>query len=87
VGYVVPVLPGKERADLGWTEEMTGPRREECESSGKQLGVTRNTMWHQQTPDGTVAVVYMEVDDIPRAMGGIASGPPPQSEQILDHTF
>ena len=110
LGFVVPVLPGKEQADLDWVEEMTGPRREEYESSWKQLGVTRHAVWHQPTPDGTVAVVYLEADDIPRAMEAIASsddafnqwfrervqdvhgidlesGPPPQSEQILDHSF
>jgi hypothetical protein len=70
LGFVVPVLPGKEQADLDWMEEMTGPRREEYESAWKQLGVTRHTVWHQQTPDGTVAVVYMEADDIPRACKG-----------------
>jgi hypothetical protein len=77
LGFVVPVLPGKEQADLDWVEEMTGPRREEYESAWKQLGVTRHTVWHQQTPDGTVAVVYMEADDIPRAMQGITSSDDP----------
>ena len=73
LGFVVPVLPGKEQADLDWMEEMTGPRREEYEAAWKQLGVTRHTVWHQQTPAGTVAVVHMEADDIPRAMQGITS--------------
>ena len=77
IGFVVPVLPGKEQADLDWMGEMAGPRREEYESSWKELGVTRHAVWHQQTPDGTVAVVYMEVDDIPRAMEGVASSDDP----------
>ena len=77
MGFVVPVLPGKEQADLDWMEEMAGPRREEYESSWKELGVTRRAVWHQQTPDGTVAVVYMEVNDIPRAMEGVASSDDP----------
>ncbi len=110
VGFVVPVLPGKEQADLDWMKEMTGPRREGYETSWKQLGVTRHAVWHQETPAGTVAVVYMEADDIARAMEGVASsedpfhqwfrervqdvhgidlqsGPPPQSQQIHDHSF
>jgi hypothetical protein len=110
LGFVVPVLPGKEDADLDWMEEMTGPRREEYEASWKQLGVTRHAVWHQQTPEGTMAVVFMEADDIGRAMQGVASsddpfnqwfrervqdvhgidlqaGPPPESQQIHDHTF
>ncbi len=77
LGFVVPVLPGKEQADLDWMEEMTGPRREEYESSWRQLGVSRHAVWHQQTPDGMVAVVYVEADDIPRAMEGIASSDDP----------
>jgi hypothetical protein len=77
VGFVVPVLPGKEQADLDWMKEMTGPRREDYESSWKQLGVTRHAVWHQQTPDGMVAVVYMEADDIGRAMEGVASSDDP----------
>lgn len=110
IGFVVPVLPGKEQADLDWVEEMNGPRKEEYEAAWKEFGVTRHAIWHQQTPDGTVAVVFVEADDVPAAMQGIAtsddpfsqwfrdqvkdvhgidltSGPPPQSEQIHDHSF
>jgi hypothetical protein len=77
LSFVVPVLPGKEQADLDWMEEMTGARREEYEASWKQLGVTRHAVWHQKNPDGTVAVVYLEADDIPRAMEGVASSDDP----------
>ena len=80
VGFVVPVLPGKEQTDLDWMEEMTGPRREEYEATWKKLGVTRHAVWHQETADGTVAVVYMEADDIASAMGGIASSDEPFAE-------
>jgi hypothetical protein len=44
LGFVVPVLPGKEQTDLDWMGEMTGPRRQEYESSWKQLGVTRHAV-------------------------------------------
>ena len=84
VSFVVPVLSGKEEADLAWMEEMTGPRREEYESSWKQLGVTRHAVWHQQTPDGTVAVVYMEADNIARAMEGVASSDDPFNQWFRD---
>lgn len=71
VCFVVPVLPDKEQADLDWMAEMTGPRREEYEESWRRLGITRHAVWHQQTPDGLVAVVYLEADDIPQAMEGV----------------
>ena len=34
-----------------------------CVAALRDAGVTRQTVWHQETPDGTVAVVYMEADD------------------------
>ncbi len=77
LSFVVPVLPGKEQADLDWMGEMTGARREEYESSWKQLGFTRHAVWHQQTPDGMVAIVYLEAADISRAMEGVASSDDP----------
>jgi len=72
-GFVVPVLPGKEQDDLDWMEEMTGPRRDQYESTWKSLGVTRHQVWHRETLDGTLAVVYLEADDLQAAMDGIAS--------------
>ena len=77
LGFVVPVLPGKEQADLDWMEEMTGPRRDDYESAWKQQGVTHHAVWHQETPEGTVAVVYIEAEDIPTAMQGISTSDDP----------
>ncbi|MDT5364167.1 MAG: hypothetical protein QOC69_5929 [Mycobacterium sp.] len=73
IGFVVPVLPGKEQADRDWMDEMDGPRREEYESVWKKHGVSRHACWQQVTPDGTVDVVFLEADDIPAAMEGITS--------------
>ncbi|MDT5301884.1 MAG: hypothetical protein QOG79_5126, partial [Mycobacterium sp.] len=42
IGFVVPVLPGKEQADRDWMDEMDGPRREEYESVWKEHGVSRH---------------------------------------------
>ena len=69
---------------------MTGPHREGYESSWKQSGATRHAVWHQQTPVGTVAVVFMEADrERVQDVHGIdlQSGPPPHSEQIHEHSF
>ena len=77
ISFVVPVLPGKEQADLDWMEEMNGPRAEEYAETWKQLGLKRHAVWHQQTPDGTVAVVYLEADDVPAAMQAIATSEDP----------
>jgi hypothetical protein len=73
IGFVVPVLPGKEQADRDWLEEMDGPRREAYESLWKKHGLSRHMVWQQETPSGTVDVVFLEADDISAAMQGITS--------------
>jgi hypothetical protein len=45
-------------------EELMGPRRDEFEASRKRLGITREAAWHQETPNGTAAVVHLEADDL-----------------------
>ena len=61
--FAIPVVPGKEDLDRSTMDEMAGSRREEYEAALRRAGITRQTVWHQETPDGTVAVVYVEGDD------------------------
>jgi hypothetical protein len=61
--FSIPVVPGKEELDRRTFEEMLGDRREEYEAALRRAGITRQAIWHQETPDGTVAVVYVEGDD------------------------
>jgi hypothetical protein len=61
--FSIPVVPGKEEVDRGTLDEMAGPRREQYEAALRQAGLTRQAIWHQETPDGTVAVVYVEGED------------------------
>ena len=63
VAFALPVLPGKEELDHQTFEEMEGTRRDEYEAAMREAGITRHVVWHQETPDGTMAVVYMEADD------------------------
>jgi len=84
IGFVVPVQPGKEQADLDWMEEMQGARSDEYAASWRQLGVKRHTVWHQETPDGTVAVVFMEAEDVAAAMQAIAVSDDPFNKWFRD---
>ena len=49
--------------------------------------MTTERVWHQQTPQGTVAVIYLEADDRERVFTGLASSDDPfvvwWREQIL----
>jgi hypothetical protein len=61
--FSIPVVPGKEELDRSTFDEMLGSRREEYEAALREAGLTRQTVWHQTTPSGTVAVVYVEGDN------------------------
>ncbi len=81
VAFAMPIVPGKEQLDRETLTEMQGSRREEYEAALKEAGITRHAIWHQETPQGTVAVVYMEVDN-PEGVAHFGS-----SEQPLNTWF
>ena len=58
--FAMPVVTGKEEFDRKTLEEIAGPRLAEHEAAMRDAGITRHAAWHQQTPDGRLAVVYME---------------------------
>jgi hypothetical protein len=62
--FAIPIRRGKEELDRETREEMAGARRDEYEAALKEAGITRQAVWHQQTPDGgTLAIVYVEGTD------------------------
>jgi hypothetical protein len=63
VVFAVPVVPGKEELDRQVLDELAGARREEYEASLRDAGVTRQAIWHEETPDGTLAIVLFEAED------------------------
>jgi hypothetical protein len=77
IAFMAPVVPGKEDLDHSTLEEVQGDRRPEYEASRKRMGITREAVWHQETPDGTVAIVYIEADDVGAAMQGVATSQEP----------
>jgi hypothetical protein len=85
--FMLPILPGQEETDRRLFAEMQGPRRAEYEAAWRRLGVKTERVWHQQTPEGTFAVVYLEADDLGRVFTGLATSDDPfvtwWREQIL----
>lgn len=77
IGFVVPILPGKLEEHRHLDQELMGSRREEYQESRRRLGIHRESSWHQETPDGTVAVVYIEADDPGAAMAAMGSSQEP----------
>jgi hypothetical protein len=77
IAFVLPILPGKEQTDKDFLREAAGPRKAELQESRRRLGITREAGWHQQTPQGTLAIIYIEADDPQRVFQGIATSTEP----------
>lgn len=83
--FVVPLLPGKEETDRETLERFsTGEEKDAYAASRRSLGFQRETVWHQLTPDGTVAIVVWEADDIESAFRGIATSGEPFDQQFRE---
>jgi hypothetical protein len=87
-GFVVPILPGKVELDRAFAAELSGPRKAEHEASRARLGITSEQVWLQETPQGTMSVVYLEAEDMERAFMGLATSQDPYDRwwraQILE---
>ncbi|MDQ6694316.1 MAG: hypothetical protein M3014_07820, partial [Chloroflexota bacterium] len=88
IASVWPILPGKLDAWRRFADEMQGARREEYDASSRRLGTTICRMYHQQTPQGDLAVVYLEAADMGRLFQGMATSQDPYDvwfrEQVMD---
>jgi hypothetical protein len=62
--FAIPVLPGQEETDRQLVSEMLGARRADYVASRQRIGITAERVWLQSTPQGTLAVVYLETDDL-----------------------
>ena len=82
--FSIPVVPGKEELDRSTLDEMLGARRDEYEAALRDAGLTRHAIWHQETPGGTVAVVYVEGDDPERAIAQFGSSDEPLNAWFRD---
>ena len=61
--FAVPMLPGKADAWKKAVAEMKGPRKAEYEESRRRMGVTREVVSLQSTPQGDMVVVFIEGQD------------------------
>jgi Family of unknown function (DUF6176) len=77
IGTAFPIIPGKTEQWKRFSQEMAGSRRSDYEASRKRLGVTREVAYLQQTPQGDLAVIYIEAQDIQRVFQGLGSSQEP----------
>jgi hypothetical protein len=88
--FVFPVLPGKSEQLRAFAKQVMGARAAEMDSSRRPLGVTRETVWLQQTPMGDMGLVLLEGDNVVDANRRFAASTDPYDvwfkETVLDVT-
>ena len=67
LAFVLPLTPGKAEDRRAWVEEILGPRQSEYQAIRRRLGFTAQRIYLQQTPQGEVAIMYLEGEDLQRA--------------------
>lgn len=78
VAFAVPILPGKTETDRAAMASCAdGEKQREHQASRSRHGVSRESVWIQQTPAGDLAVVYLEADDLQAALQGYGSSSDP----------
>jgi hypothetical protein len=83
LAFIVPIIPGKEQTDQeALVRFASGDDKEAFAAWNGSHGVRRHAVWHQTTPNGTVAIVLLEADDPGAALGGIAT-----SQAAFDQRF
>ena len=66
IAMAMPVLPGKEETWRDYVHRLSSPEvHDQYAASRRAAGMTRETVWRPQTPEGRLlAVVLMESDDV-----------------------
>jgi len=86
IAFAAPILPGKTDADRDALASCAqGDRRVDFDASRKRAGITRESVWIQNTPGGDVAVVVIEAPDVQAAMGALATSQEPFDRWFREH--
>lgn len=86
LAFAMPIIPGKEALDRESIQRLSepGPEHDAYVAARRAQGITREAVWHQSTPDGTLAIVVMESDDPAKAMGQIATSDDPFTQRFRE---
>ncbi len=86
IAFAAPLLPGKTDADRdALASAQSGEHKADHEASRRRAGITREAVWLQSTPDGDVAVVLIEAEDVAAALGTLASSQEPYDVSFREH--
>jgi hypothetical protein len=60
LALAIPLPPGKTEAWRRFLDELKGPRRAEVQDMLRRAQLTQHNFYLQQTPQGDLAIVYLE---------------------------
>lgn len=66
--YVIPIPAGNTEALRAAFAEMEGSREQQCVDNRHVMGITREFVSLQETPNGDLLVAYLEGDDPDKAV-------------------
>ena len=86
VAFAIPLLPGQTDADrIALASCGAGARKEAYQDARRRAGIIREQVWIQPGPDGDVAVVYLEADDLAAAFTILGTSAEPFDRWFRDH--
>lgn len=86
--FAAPIVPGKLDAWRRFCEETAGPRRSERQDSMQRCGISRERAFLQRTPQGDLAIIYLEGEDPEHELSKLLASNHPfdrwLADQIID---
>ncbi len=86
LAFIFPLRAGKTEEWRAWIMEILGPRRSEYEAFSRQLGLSAQRAYIQQTPQGDQAIIYLEGDDLQRTFQHLRTAQDPFSVWVRQRT-
>ena len=71
--FALPILPGRTTAACAFQAELEGRRQSEYARSERARGIVKELWFLQETPIGEIFVVYLESQDVTRALDQLAA--------------
>ena len=85
--FVIPIPAGNTEALKRTFEEMKGSRKDQCVANRHVMGLTREFVSLQHTPQGDMIVVYEEADDPSQAMERMMASDSEYAHWIVQHVL
>jgi len=87
ISFATPILPGKLETWRRFNQETLGTMAEGHDALNQRAGVTRELAWLQQTPEGDMAIIFMEVSRPDQLFAELATSDDPYAAWFRQQTL